>query len=159
VELNVVSDTNAGSKLTSANYSTKIQNYATENGKILESLKMSSVVYNISNDSFWYILFPEKQIASINDISNIIFYNTIKLHNLGGGNYEYFYYEIYDGTSWVLFKDYQRSNNDSINIFEENITSFVVSNNGLIQIRARVVYFQKKDYLNIGSYLIEYIYN
>ncbi len=120
---------------------------------------MSSVIYNNSNHSSWYILFPEKQIVNINDISSIIFYNTIKLHNLGGGYFEYFYYEIYNGSIWVSFKEYNRTDNDLIKNIEENITSYVVNNNAMIQIRVRVENYQKKDYLNIGSYLIEYIYN
>jgi len=116
---------------------------------------MSSIVYNNSNDIKWYILYPEKLINNINDISSIVFYNTITFNNLGGGSAEMFYYEIFDGTSWVILENFI-SNNENI---QYNIESHVTSNNGTIKMRARVQGFQKKDYLNIGSYAIEYIYN
>ena len=93
-------------------------------------------------------------IGNINDISSITFYNTIAFNNLGNGATETFYYEIYNGTSWNQLASFS-SNNENI---QYNITSYVVSNNGIIKLRARVTRFQKKDYLNIGSYAIEYIY-
>ena len=157
VEFNVVTDENAGAKLTHTNYSASLLNCANTlnipTGSI-ESLKLSSIQFNDSNDTNWYILCPEKTIGNINDISSITFYNTIAFNSLGNGATETFYYEIYNGTSWFQLASFS-SNNENI---QYDITSHVVSNNSVIKMRARVAGFQKKDYLNIGSYAIEYIY-
>lgn len=112
-------------------------------------------MYNNNNNVKWYILYPEKVINTINDISSVLFYNTITFNNLGGGSVEMFYYEIFDGTSWIILENFI-TNNENI---QYDIKSYVISNSGVIKMRARVQGFQKKDYLNIGSYAIEYIYN
>ena len=146
----------SGFGINSQSYSNIFLKYSNYSDVSNGCIQISTDDYSNTSDGNWNIEYPIIDISNNNNnlLNEAFFLSTIKFDNIGGGNDETFYYEIYNGTSWVELATFS-SNIENIQYI---ITPHVVSNGGVIKMRARVAGFQKKDYLNIGSFAIEYIY-
>ena len=118
----------------------------------------------------WYVMFPPQPIFSTSiglDLTLTVGFGNVN----GDGSAETFYIEVYNGTTWVeLYSDNTMSARgsaqsvtpsriiDTINITTPALFNSAVSNSYTVKLRARVVGFQKRDYLMLGAYFITETY-
>tara|TARA_B110000285_G_C15071088_1_gene587990 strand:- start:119 stop:1567 length:1449 start_codon:yes stop_codon:yes gene_type:complete len=177
---------NSPAFITRGEYSVTTQNNSKTFGCIMVSTDSYTSGVNNPNNSYnggqytnqfvedlklkWYVMFPSQPIFSTSTGLDLTL--TVGFGNVNGdGSAETFYIEVYNGTTWVeLYTDNTMSARgsaqtvtpsriiDTINITDATLFNSAVSNSYVVKLRARVVGFQKRDYLILGAYFITETY-